>query len=82
MKQSDVFKQNADNCSELAETADTDPAVQRFRRMEAAWRALAHEQDWLDGVEGGDHGERQDGKADLAVTHEVVSGRMVPKDGI
>jgi hypothetical protein len=65
MKQSDAFRQNADNCSELAESA-SGPAVQRFRRMEAAWRALAHEQDWLDGD---------------AVTSEVVDGRMVPKNG-
>jgi hypothetical protein len=25
------------------------PAVQRFKRMQAAWLALASEQDWLDG---------------------------------
>jgi hypothetical protein len=81
MKQSDVFRANAENCSELAEAAGADPAVQRFRRMEAAWRALAHEQDWLDGVNGADHGERDDRQADLAATHENVSGRMVPKDG-
>ena len=49
MKQSDVFRQNADNCMQLAENARDDPAVQRFKRMEAAWRALADEQDWLDG---------------------------------
>jgi len=48
-KQSDVYRQNADNCSELAETAATDPARQRFKRMEVSWRALATEQDWLDG---------------------------------
>ena len=82
-KQSDVFRQNADNCSELAETAAADPAVQRFRRMEAAWRALAHEQDWLDGFNSGDHGARgsvRKSQSDLAVSHEVVKGRMVPKD--
>jgi hypothetical protein len=49
MKQSDIYRQNADNCSELAEAAETDPARQRFKRMEASWRALAAEQDWLDG---------------------------------
>jgi hypothetical protein len=49
MKQSDIYRQNADNCSELAETAKTDPARQRFKRMEISWRALAEEQDWLDG---------------------------------
>ena len=52
-KQSDVYRQNADNCSELAETAATDPARQRFKRMEVSRRALATEQDWLDGqIEG------------------------------
>ena len=25
------------------------PAYKRYRRMEAAWRALAEEQEWLDG---------------------------------
>jgi hypothetical protein len=49
MKQSDVFRQNADNCAQLAENATADPAIQRFKRMEMAWRALAHEQEWLDG---------------------------------
>jgi hypothetical protein len=49
MKQSDVFRRNADNCAQLAENATVDPAIQRFRRMEVAWRALAVEQDWLDG---------------------------------
>jgi hypothetical protein len=52
-KQSDVYRQNADNCLELAEAAATDPARQRFMRMEVSWRALATEQDWLDGqIEG------------------------------
>ena len=27
------------------------PTRNRFKRMEAAWRALAEEQDWLDGAE-------------------------------
>ena len=48
-KQSDTYRQNADNCLELAEAATTDPARQRFMRMEVSWRALATEQDWLDG---------------------------------
>jgi hypothetical protein len=49
MKQSDVFRENAENCAQLAEGARNDPAFQRYKRMEAAWRALADEQDWLDG---------------------------------
>lgn len=49
MKQSDHFLENAENCAQLAERATDEPAHNRYRRMEAAWRALAEEQDWLDG---------------------------------
>lgn len=49
MKQSGRFLENADNCARLAEEADGQPQYQRYKRMEAAWRALALEQDWLDG---------------------------------
>ena len=49
MKQSDLFRENAENCMQLAERADGIPAVRRFSRMAQAWGALAHEQDWLDG---------------------------------
>jgi hypothetical protein len=49
MKKSDQYRENADHCAELAETATSAPVIRRYRRMEAAWRALAHEQDWLDG---------------------------------
>jgi hypothetical protein len=49
MKQSDVFRENAENCAQLAEAASDGPAFQRYKRMEAAWRALADEQAWLDG---------------------------------
>jgi hypothetical protein len=48
MKQSEVFLENAANCAELAEAAKG-PLHLRYRRMEEAWRALAHEQDWLEG---------------------------------
>lgn len=48
-KQSDMFRENAQNCADLAETAKDEPTHHRFKRMEAAWRALADEQDWLDG---------------------------------
>jgi hypothetical protein len=34
---------------QLAETALDEAAYKRFKRMEAAWLALAEEQDWLDG---------------------------------
>jgi hypothetical protein len=49
MKQSDMFRENAENCAQLAEAATSEPAFQRYKRMEASWRALADEQDWLDG---------------------------------
>jgi len=48
-KQSDTFRENAENCAQLAEIAKDEPTFQRYKRMEAAWRALADEQDWLDG---------------------------------
>ena len=49
MKQSQHFLENAENCAQLAERATDDAAYNRYKRMEAAWRALAEEQDWLDG---------------------------------
>ena len=49
IKQSDIYRQNADNCMQLAEAAQDEAAYKRFKRMEAAWLALAEEQDWLDG---------------------------------
>jgi hypothetical protein len=49
MKQSQQFLENADNCAQLAERAKDEPTFKRYKRMEAAWRALADEQAWLDG---------------------------------
>ena len=49
MKQSQHFLENAENCAQLAEQAKDEPTHNRYKRMEAAWRALAAEQDWLDG---------------------------------
>jgi hypothetical protein len=49
MKQSDIFRENAENCLRLAEGKTDEPNFKRFKRMAAAWRALADEQDWLDG---------------------------------
>ena len=49
MKQSEIFRENAENCAHLAEAAANEPTFLRYKRMEAAWRALADEQDWLDG---------------------------------
>jgi hypothetical protein len=49
MKQSDIFRENAENCQQLAERAEGQPAFRRYSRMAQAWLALADEQDWLDG---------------------------------
>ena len=49
MKQSDVFRENAENCLQLAERAEGRPAFRRYLRMANAWTALADQQDWLDG---------------------------------
>ena len=51
MKSSEIYKENADNCAMLAEGEPSrdSPAYKRYRRMEQAWRALAEEQEWLDG---------------------------------
>jgi hypothetical protein len=51
MKPSEIYRENAENCALLAEgePSEDGPAYKRYRRMEAAWRALAEEQEWLDG---------------------------------
>jgi cell wall assembly regulator SMI1 len=49
MRQSDIFRENAENCRQLAERAEGQPAFKRYMRMSQAWMALAKEQDWLDG---------------------------------
>jgi hypothetical protein len=49
MKQSDHLRQNADNCTRLAERASDRPTHLRYERMRDAWLSLANEQDWLDG---------------------------------
>jgi hypothetical protein len=42
------YRENANNCAQMAEAAEDKPSRNRFKRMEEAWRALAKEQDWLD----------------------------------
>ena len=49
MKQSEIFRENAQNCVRLAEATTNEPLHLRYKRMEATWLALADEQDWLDG---------------------------------
>jgi hypothetical protein len=46
---SDEYGENARNSAELAAEAKDVPARNRYKRMEAAWLALAEEQDWLEG---------------------------------
>jgi hypothetical protein len=46
MKQHNQFRENAENCAELAMKAPDEPSKARYQRMEAAWQ---QEQDWLDG---------------------------------
>jgi hypothetical protein len=48
MEQTD-FLENAENCAQMAEQATDEPTRNRYKRMEAGWRALADEQDWLEG---------------------------------
>ncbi|MCK1479905.1 hypothetical protein IVB27_35490 [Bradyrhizobium sp. 197] len=50
VKTSDKFRENAQNCLQLAEEATNAQAALRYKRMAQAWSALATEQDWLDGV--------------------------------
>jgi len=49
MKESQYLLDNAVTCAKLARRATDKKTQDRFRRMEAAWKSLAREQDWLDG---------------------------------
>ena len=49
MKRSDLHRQNAESCMQMAEAARGEPAYSRYKRMEAAWLALAEEQHWPNG---------------------------------
>jgi hypothetical protein len=49
MTTADQYRKNANNCAQMAEAAEDEPSLNRFKRMEEAWRALAKEQDWLEG---------------------------------
>ena len=46
---SETYRENAQNAAELAAQAKDEPSRKRYNRIEAAWLALAEEQDWLDG---------------------------------
>lgn len=49
VKDSAAFRENAENCLQLAEGTADETKAKRYRRMAEAWRALADEQDWLNG---------------------------------
>lgn len=49
MKPSEIYRENAENCPNLLR-ASPPPKHQRTSGLvEAAWRSLAEEQEWLDG---------------------------------
>ena len=49
MKQSDLHRQKAESCMQVAEAALGEHACGRYQRMEAAWLTLAEQQQWPDG---------------------------------
>ena len=46
----EAMRRNAEHCLRLAEGAKNQGARIRYERMAAAWKDLAHNQDWLDSV--------------------------------
>ncbi|HEY0234480.1 MAG TPA: hypothetical protein VGC86_05415 [Afipia sp.] len=67
MKDSDTFRENAENCLHLAERAGQEQSSIRYRRMAGAWMALAEEQDWLDGNNSERASELAEGAIDRLV---------------
>lgn len=49
MKNSDTFRDNAEDCLHLSERAPNEQTAIRYLRMADAWSSLADQQDWLDG---------------------------------
>ncbi|MCK1544020.1 hypothetical protein IVA98_05625 [Bradyrhizobium sp. 160] len=64
-KTSDKFRENAENCLQLAEETTNAQAALRYKRMARAWSDLATEQDWLDGYPS--QGERANELAEDAI---------------
>jgi hypothetical protein len=48
MSLADIFRDNAEDCAFLAERSDEEETKLTFKRMEAAWRTLANQQERLD----------------------------------
>jgi hypothetical protein len=44
-----LCRRNADNTLETAQWARDYPRFAEYKKIEAAWRALAENEDWLDG---------------------------------
>jgi hypothetical protein len=75
MKQSDIFRENAENCLKLAEGRSDQSSMKRFRRMAKGWLALAREQDWLDGVLRRPHHQRHELSAQpIRISRSRVGG--------
>ena len=49
MYHSEEYLKRAENCAALAEQTNVAAVKKRYMRIEAAWRALAREQQWLNG---------------------------------
>jgi hypothetical protein len=49
MDKSTEFRKNAEKCSEIAQSANTDPKKKQFERLAQGWSTLAENQAWLDG---------------------------------
>ena len=47
---SDLCRRNADNTRETAQWARGYPRFAEYQKIEAAWRALAENEAWLDGT--------------------------------
>jgi hypothetical protein len=48
MSLADTYRDNAADCAFLAERSEDDETRLTFKRMEAAWRTLANQQERLD----------------------------------
>jgi hypothetical protein len=48
MSLADIFRDNAEDCAFLAERSGEEETKLTFKRMEAAWRTLANQQERLD----------------------------------
>ena len=49
MRKSKEFRENAETCITLSESATNSPAKKRFKRLAEGWESMAETQDWLDG---------------------------------